>query len=70
MSDADSHDGEPPGAITYSLDEALTLIAVLEDSRDALIESRQLVVVITVEAEIRSLGHKLGFDDPRGGSDV
>lgn len=70
MSNPDPHDGEPPGAIIYSLDEALTLIAALEDARDALIDNRQLVVVIAVEGEIRSLGRKLGFDDPRGGSDV
>lgn len=64
MPEADSHDDEPPETISYSLDEALTLIAALEDARDALIDSRQLVVVVGVEGEIRSLSRKLGFDDP------
>jgi hypothetical protein len=46
----------------------LGLLAVLEDARDALIESHRLVVVVSMEAQIRLLSHKLGFDDPEGGS--
>lgn len=37
---------EPPEEVRYSLDEALTLLAVLEDARDALIDSRHLAVVV------------------------
>ncbi|HEY7042246.1 MAG TPA: hypothetical protein VH419_01120 [Nocardioidaceae bacterium] len=57
---------EPPPAIRYSLDEALSLLAALEDGRDALIDSGHLAVVVSVEAEIRLLSRRLGFDDPEG----
>ena len=60
---------EPPEVIDYSLGEALTLLAALEDARDALIESGQLAVVVGVEAEIRELSRKLGFRDPEGDGD-
>jgi hypothetical protein len=61
---------EPPEAVQYSLDEALTLLAALEDARDALIESRHLAVVLTIEADIRLLSRKLGFRDLEGGGDA
>jgi hypothetical protein len=35
----------------------------LEDTRDALIEAGQLGVVLHLEAQIRVLSRKLGFDD-------
>jgi hypothetical protein len=41
----------------------LGLLADLEDARDALIDSRQLAVVVGVERQIRELGRKLGFED-------
>ena len=44
----------PPETIHYSLDEALTLLAALEDAR-TLVESGHLTVVVNVEAEIRLL---------------
>ena len=50
--------------MTYDLDEALTLLAALEDARDALIESGHLAAVVAVEAEIRLLNRRLGFGDP------
>ena len=55
---------EPPREIWYGLDEALELLAVLEDARDALTDSRHLAVVVEVEAQIRSLSRKLDFDGP------
>jgi hypothetical protein len=55
--------------VTYSLDEALELLAALEDARDALIDTSHLAVVVAVEDEIRHLSRKLGFHDPDGGSD-
>ena len=61
--------GEPPDRINYALDEALTLLAALEDARDALIESGHLGVVMIVESEVRLLSRKLGFQDPEGGPD-
>ena len=60
---------EPPEQVQYSLDEALTLLATLEDARDALIETRRLAVVVAVESEVRLLSRRLGFEDPEGGSD-
>lgn len=65
-----SHSGdiEPPEAVSYTLDGALALLAVLEDARDALIDSRHLAVVVGIEAEVRALSRKLGFDDPEGGA--
>jgi hypothetical protein len=35
-------DDEPPDAVSYALEEALTLLAALEDARDALIDSGHL----------------------------
>ena len=66
---SDVGDAEPPNEVHYSLDEALTLLAALEDARDALIDSRHLAVVVTVETEIRLLSRRLGFIEPEGGSD-
>ena len=60
---------EPPAQIRYDLDEALVLLAALEDARDALIDSGHLAVVVSIENEIRALSRKLGFDDPAGGTD-
>ena len=57
---------EPPEEVRYSLDEALALLAALEDARDALIDSGHLAVVVAVEAEVRTLSRRLGFDDPDG----
>jgi hypothetical protein len=60
---------EPPQQVVYDVEEALGLLAALEDARDALIDSGHLAVVVAVETEIRALSRKLGFDDPAGGSD-
>ena len=61
---------QPPRDIRLSLDEALALLADLEDARDALIDADRLAVVVAVEAQIRLLSHRLGFDDPEGGAGV
>lgn len=61
---------EPPRHVWYGLDEALELLAALEDARDALIDSGQLTVVVALEAEVRELSRKLDFDDPEGGADA
>jgi hypothetical protein len=63
-------DQEPPRHVWYDLDEALELLAVLEDARDALTDSGHLAVVVTLEAQIRTLSHRLDFDDPQGGPDA
>jgi hypothetical protein len=53
---------EPPDRIWYELEEALSLLADLEDARDALIQSRQLAVLVGLERQIRELSRKLHFD--------
>ena len=68
MSDPPPNADEPPDALRLTLDEALGLLAALEDARDALIASHYLAVVLTLEAEIRTLSRRLGFDDTEGGS--
>lgn len=54
----------------YDLDEALALLAALEDARDALVDSGHLAVVAAVEDEIRLLSRTLGFGDTSGGTDA
>jgi hypothetical protein len=63
-------EADPPAGIELSLDEALDLLADLEDARDALSDSRHLTVVVAVESQIRLLSRRLGFADPYGGDDA
>lgn len=67
MSAAPGRSDEPPAHIGLALDEAIGLLADLEDARDALIAASQLAVVVGVENQIRLISRKLGFDDPEGG---
>ncbi len=62
-------DDGPPDDVHLTLDEALDVLAALEDARDALLSSSYLTVVLVVEAEIRMLSRTLGFDAPEGGTD-
>lgn len=62
-------DGGPPRVVRLDLDEALTLLAVLEDARDALLDSGHLTVLMEIEVELARLSRRLGFDDPPGGTD-
>lgn len=59
---------EPPTSVTYDLDEALELLAALEDARDTLRDTEHLAGVLTLEAQIQLLSRRLGFDD--GGTDA
>lgn len=61
---------EPPRDVWYSLEQALDLLAALEDARDALVESGHLAVVMAVEQQVRELSHRLDFDDPQGDADA
>jgi len=61
-------DHEPPVAIIYDLEEALDLLAALEDARDALADTDHLAVLTQVEHEVTALSRTLGFDE--GGSDA
>jgi hypothetical protein len=42
---------EPPRYVWYTLDEALELLAVLEDSRDAIIDASRLAAVMPTEVQ-------------------
>lgn len=55
---------EPPRNIWYTLDEALDLLASLEDSRDVLIDTGHLLVVVDLEHQIRRLNRRLDFNEP------
>lgn len=70
MSEPSPPSDEPPESVRYHLDEALALLAALEDARDALIDSGHLAVVIAIEGEVRILNRRLGFGEPDGGTDV
>jgi hypothetical protein len=61
---------EPPRYVWYSLEEALELLAALEDARDALMDRTHLALVVALEDQIRTLSRRLDFDDPDGGSDA
>jgi hypothetical protein len=58
-----SGDREPPTSVTYDLEEALELLAALEDARATLRDGEQLAGVVSLEAQIRLLSPRLGFDD-------
>ncbi|MGO8823903.1 MAG: hypothetical protein ACLQU9_01530 [Acidimicrobiales bacterium] len=58
---------EPPESVLYSLEEALDLLAALEDGRDALIDTDHFSVLSQVEHQIQILSRRLGFRE--GGSD-
>jgi len=62
-------DREPPRQVWYTLDEALVLLADLEDARDALIDSGGLATVVGVENQIRLLSRKLDLDEPEEDAD-
>jgi hypothetical protein len=59
---------EPPDGVVYILEEALDLLAALEDSRVVLIATDHLSVLSQVEHQIQILSRKLGLDE--GGPDV
>jgi len=59
---------QPPAGVSYGLDEALDLLAALEDGRDVLIDTDHLAVLSQIEHQVQILSRKLGFDE--GGSDV
>ncbi|HUY22340.1 MAG TPA: hypothetical protein VMV22_08355 [Acidimicrobiales bacterium] len=62
-----SSDQEPPTRIHFGLEEALDLLAALEEARDALIETDHLAEAAQVEHQIQLLSRRLGFDEPGGG---
>jgi hypothetical protein len=67
---SDGGEREPPRYVWYTLEEALELLAALEDARDSLIDAGHLTAVVSIEAQVRELNRRLDFDDPRGGADA
>jgi hypothetical protein len=59
---------QPPDGVSFDLEEALYLLATLEDSRDVLIDTAHFSVLAQVEDQIQILSLKLGLD--QGGPDV
>jgi hypothetical protein len=59
---AEPDESEPPGGVEYALDEALDLLAALEDARDVLLETDHLSVLAQVEHQIQILSRRLGFE--------
>ncbi len=57
---------EPPAGVGYDLEEALDLLAALEDARDALETTDHLASLAQVEHQVATLSRKLGFDRPTG----
>ena len=59
---------EPPSGVSFGLEEALDLVAALEDARDVLVGTNHLSVLAQVEDQIQRLSRRLGFD--QGGTDA
>ncbi len=59
---------EPPRYIWYDLDEAVDLLAVLEDAKLAALDSGALSIVVVLEHQIHVLHRKLEISDS-GGTD-
>jgi hypothetical protein len=59
---------QPPESVNFDLEEALYLLAALEDSRDVLVETDHFSVLVQVEAQIQLLTRRLGLE--QGGPDV
>jgi len=59
---------EPPRVVGLDFEEALNLLAGLEDSPDVLIDTDHLAVLSQVEHQIQILSRKLALE--QGGSDV
>ncbi len=64
----DEPTAEPPGEVALTLEQALDLLAALEDARDILVGTDHLSVLAQVEDPIQRLSRKLGLG--QGGSDA
>lgn len=63
-------DEDPPQHVSYTLEEALELLAVLEDVWETLMDTDHLTGVVALEAQVQELSRRLGFDDPEGDTDA
>lgn len=62
----DHSNGGPPGGIWFTLDEALDLLAALEDAWDGLVSAGHLTVVAAIEDQIDGLIRRLGLGPAEG----
>ena len=60
---------QPPERVSYNIEEALELLAALEDARDTLADSDHLAVVVQLDHQVATLNRRLGVDQPPGGGD-
>lgn len=58
---------EPPEGVRYSLEEALELLADLEDARAVLEHTDHLALLAQIVHQGLLLARKLGFDEPHRG---
>ena len=58
---------DPPGSIRFTLEEALALLADLEDGWDGLWGANVLTVVAAIEDQIDLLSRRLGLGSSEGG---
>lgn len=63
---SDPPDRQPPGSVAYGLEDALELLAALEDAREVLGDSDHLAVLAQIEHQVALLSRKLGFNDSGG----
>lgn len=59
-------DEEPPAQVGYSLEEALELLAALEEAGEALRSTDHFAELSRVEHEVRRLNGKLGLGNDGG----
>jgi hypothetical protein len=60
---------EPPRHIWYDLDEAIELLAVLEDAQLTALDGGALALVMVLERQIELLHRKLEIGDAGGADD-
>lgn len=60
---------EPPRHVWYDLDEAIDLLAVLQDAQLTALDTGALSLVIMLEHQIELLHRKLDIGEP-GGTDA
>jgi len=59
-------DPVPPEQVRYNLEEALELLAAMEEARDALVTTDHLAEVSQLEHQIQALNRRLGFGEMGG----
>jgi len=58
---SDPEEPAPPAEVRLALEEAPELLAALEESRDALLQTDHLAELVMIETQIQLLSRKPGF---------